>query len=168
MGLSATCFVPSSPLIVSEIIDDEAIVIDLEDGVYYSIQRVGAEVWAAVLDGMPMATLVEHLCKRYAEPPDVVGSVVADFVAELEAEGLVRPAPERVGGEDSGGTRTPTPDPEGPFEPPVFRKYTDMQELLLIDPVHEVDEAGWPTLADAPDAPDAPDDTDPAAPPTEG
>ena len=26
-------------------------------------------------------------------------------------------------------------------------KYTDMQELLLLDPVHEVDEAGWPNRA---------------------
>ena len=27
---------------------------------------------------------------------------------------------------------------------PTLQKYSDMQDLLLIDPVHEVDETGWP------------------------
>jgi hypothetical protein len=30
------------------------------------------------------------------------------------------------------------------FQPPTLRKYTDMQDLLLIDPIHEVDDLGWP------------------------
>ena len=30
------------------------------------------------------------------------------------------------------------------FEAPILQKYTDMQDLLLLDPIHEVDEAGWP------------------------
>jgi hypothetical protein len=25
-----------------------------------------------------------------------------------------------------------------------LQKFTDMQELLLLDPIHEVDERGWP------------------------
>ena len=30
------------------------------------------------------------------------------------------------------------------YEPPVIECYPDMQELLLLDPIHEVDETGWP------------------------
>lgn len=30
------------------------------------------------------------------------------------------------------------------FTPPVLNKFTDMQELLLLDPIHDVDETGWP------------------------
>jgi hypothetical protein len=30
------------------------------------------------------------------------------------------------------------------FNPPLLNKYSDMQELLLLDPIHDVDEAGWP------------------------
>lgn len=46
--------------------------------------------------------------------------------------------------------RRPTAAPElrpvlAPFVPPVLRKYTDMQEFMLVDPLHDVDEqAGWP------------------------
>ena len=37
------------------------------------------------------------------------------------------------------------------FEAPILHKYTDMQDLLLLDPIHEVDEAGWPSVK--PDSP---------------
>ena len=30
------------------------------------------------------------------------------------------------------------------YEHPVLQKYTDMEDLLLLDPIHDVDEAGWP------------------------
>jgi hypothetical protein len=31
------------------------------------------------------------------------------------------------------------------FVTPCLQKYTDMEELLLIDPIHEIDEVGWPS-----------------------
>ena len=31
-----------------------------------------------------------------------------------------------------------------PFAAPVLHKYTDMEDLLLLDPIHDVDESGWP------------------------
>jgi hypothetical protein len=33
------------------------------------------------------------------------------------------------------------------FTPPVLSRYTDMQDLLLLDPIHDVDETGWPARA---------------------
>jgi hypothetical protein len=32
------------------------------------------------------------------------------------------------------------------FVAPVLHKHTDMQDLLLLDPIHEVDETGWPSV----------------------
>jgi hypothetical protein len=45
---------------------------------------------------------------------------------------------------------TPRP-PGGPLPALSFEKHTDMQELVRLDPVHEVGEAGWPYRKDAPD-----------------
>jgi hypothetical protein len=28
----------------------------------------------------------------------------------------------------------------------MLQKFTDMQDLLLLDPIHEVDESGWPRV----------------------
>ena len=30
------------------------------------------------------------------------------------------------------------------FEPPMFERYEEMKNLLILDPIHEVDEQGWP------------------------
>jgi hypothetical protein len=32
----------------------------------------------------------------------------------------------------------------GRWQPPAFDEYTDMWELIKLDPIHEVDEVGWP------------------------
>ena len=40
----------------------------------------------------------------------------------------------------------PVDEPVGrtPFVDPALEKYTDMQDFLLVDPIHEVSDAGWP------------------------
>ena len=39
------------------------------------------------------------------------------------------------------------PEIERPvFKPPLLKRYTDMQELLILDPIHEVDDTGWPAI----------------------
>jgi hypothetical protein len=32
-------------------------------------------------------------------------------------------------------------------EPPRLERYTDMKDYFLLDPIHEVDTAGWPRPA---------------------
>jgi len=51
---------------------------------------------------------------------------------------------------DGNGTGTVTrPASQGvgervPFVSPSFTTFTDMQDIILLDPVHEVDTQGWP------------------------
>jgi hypothetical protein len=42
----------------------------------------------------------------------------------------------------------PAPAERATFIAPVLAVYTDMQDLLLLDPIHDVDEIGWPTRRD--------------------
>jgi hypothetical protein len=76
---------------------------------------------------------------------------VAAFVDELTREQLVVSAGEgsiaRSPGEP-GGTGTAQVDP-GPWSTPTLTRFTDMQDLLVLDPVHEVDDRGWPHLPSA-------------------
>jgi hypothetical protein len=49
-----------------------------------------------------------------------------------------------------GGEARRLPPGRVPFTPPVLGVYTDMQEFMLVDPVHQVDEAaGWPHVKPA-------------------
>jgi hypothetical protein len=42
------------------------------------------------------------------------------------------------------------------YKIPVLNKYTDMQELLLLDPIHDVNAQGWPESPESSDNNDKP------------
>jgi hypothetical protein len=74
--------------------------------------------------------------------------VMADvqrFLDELTAESLT----ERSTTSDApSNADAPIPSAEQqPYTPPVLERYSDMQALLVLDPIHEVDEQGWPHVA---------------------
>jgi len=50
--------------------------------------------------------------------------------------------------EGAGAAATEVPDQPLPWQLPVVQVYTDMQDLLLFDPIHEVGPEGWPNVAD--------------------
>ena len=39
--------------------------------------------------------------------------------------------------------------PRQPFRPPVLERHSDMQDLLVLDPIHDVGEMGWPNPKDS-------------------
>ena len=64
------------------------------------------------------------------------------FVAELLARKLVIET-ERASPADGAATEPRSVD-RAAFVPPALTIYEDMADLLLLDPIHDVDEAGWP------------------------
>lgn len=77
------------------------------------------------------------------------------FVSKLIDEQLILAANGEQPAASSKGNEQPSPSPV-PFEPPVLEKYTDMQDLLLLDPIHEVDDTGWPKRKNQTDNPNKP------------
>lgn len=138
--------------VLHDSIDGEVIVIDLRTGTYYSLRDSAAELWG-LLQRSPGASpreLADALGARYETNGHDVESAVTGFMGRLREEGLVT----EVEGELPPTFVAPTLDPNGQpriFVAPALDKYTDMQDLVLIDPVHEVSGAGWPHAAtDAP------------------
>jgi hypothetical protein len=135
----------NTPDVMHETIDAEVIVIHLVSGNYYSLRETAAQIWALVDDtgALSVEEIVDALTMRYASPRSEMESAVTRFVSELAEEGLV------AGVETGDGARPdlaqqPNSVSELPFEPPRVEKYTDMQDLVLLDPVHQVDDTGWP------------------------
>jgi hypothetical protein len=137
------------PTVVYEIIDDEVIIIEFDSGNYYSLDKTGAHMWRLIERGATQGEIEVGTARLYGGPPEVIKEAVERLLAELRRESLI--VPDESGGNDEGrGAGAPTePDllAERPiFEPPVLQKYTDMQELLMLDPIHEVDVTGWPAI----------------------
>jgi hypothetical protein len=59
-----TVFVASEAQ-VSCSLDQEAAILQLDQGVYYSLDPVGARVWELLKQPITIATLRDHLCAEY-------------------------------------------------------------------------------------------------------
>ena len=133
-----------TPNVTHRTIDGEVIIIDLDTGTYYSLAGVAGQIWRLVEAHGSVDAVVAACLDRYSGRPGEVEAGVQAFMKELEQEGLLvplngEPADVRVEPSD-----TKPPSQPSPYVEPVLDKFTDMQDLLLLDPIHEVDEAGWP------------------------
>jgi hypothetical protein len=135
----------NSPTVVSETVDGEVIMIHLDTGNYYSLRSTGSVIWDAIERGVSVDAITRALDVSAHNGTDANAHVVS-FVEELRAEDLIVPADPSAPAPGSADTVERVPET---FEPPVLEKYTDMQHLILLDPVHEVDEGeGWPRPRD--------------------
>jgi hypothetical protein len=134
--------------VVHETIDGEAILIQLERGNYFSLAGSGQELWALLSSGHTAAEAVGLLAERYAVSAGEIEPWAAGLVEELVSEELLSP----VDGEGApAGSRNGAvlSDVPGQFAPVKLEKYTDMQDHLLIDPIHDVSDSGWPSVEPA-------------------
>lgn len=135
-----------APEVFHEIIEGEAVIVSMNSGIYYSAAKTAAAIWDLLVDGNSVDQIVAALGDRYRGDRAVIADSVQRLIDELQQEGLivakaeaepVTPAAVGSAGADEGDR------PE--FEEPILQKYTDMEQLLLLDPIHDVDESGWPT-----------------------
>jgi len=124
--------------VVSEVLDGEAIVIHLKSGTYYSMLASGADIWNGLLAGFSVDEIASRLTRGVDSERARIVDETTKFASELVSEGLIIAI--------DADTARPLDDfePAAEFKTPELQKYTDMQELLLVDPIHEVTDAGWP------------------------
>lgn len=120
---------PNRPDVIDETFEGEAVVVNLGTGCYYALSPAATTLWNLVADGRSAASL--------AASCDCEAQTILDFIANFEAEGLLAPAESDAG---------PAAERVAVAGAPTLEKFTDMQELLLLDPIHDValDVDGWP------------------------
>jgi Coenzyme PQQ synthesis protein D (PqqD) len=133
----------NSPAVVGEVLDDEAVIIHLGTGAYYSLNNSGSLLWTDIEQGTTRSNLVGKLLDRYEVSEPLATRHIEHFLAVLQDEALIVNL-------DNDTSNLPISLPVGAeklsYEPPQLMKYTDMQELILLDPIHDVDEKGWPHI----------------------
>lgn len=136
-------YLTANDQIIHETIDGEAMIVNLIDGTYYSTAGSGAFLWPLIVGGHSIEECVRS-CQSEYDCSDVVvlSGEIERFVSELLTEGLIlENVAEKSSLEllESNGQ-----EPSAEFVAPILHKYSDMQDLLLLDPIHDVDESGWP------------------------
>ena len=123
-------FEKNQPDVVDESVDGEVLIVHLGTGTYFSSRGAGDAAWQMLASGRTPA--------ECSGPLGQTEEALQEFLGQLVGEGLLRP---REGGAG------PLPELQPVAGPLLLEKYTDMQELLLLDPIHDVDdEEGWPNV----------------------
>ena len=131
------------PEIVHETVDGEVIAIDLANGSYYSLAGSGPAIWDLLVHGVSEAEIGTALAGRFEAEDGEIGTAVSVLLAQLQENGLIVSEVRTA----TGSPAIAGSDEKAPFEVPRLERYTDMKDYFLLDPIHEVDTAGWPRPA---------------------
>lgn len=135
------------PDVVCEVFEDEVVVVNLSSGTYYSLAGTAAEIWNSIEKGFGQDAIVNSLADSHRRAVGEVQSDFQPFLAQLIEQKLVVPVlsdADLAGINNSSIPADSSRMSDAPYAPPALETYTDMQELLLLDPIHDVDETGWP------------------------
>ena len=136
-----------NPEIVHDTIDGEVILLDIEKGYYYQLKNEAVLVWEAIASQKTSSifTVANILAKNGKYSQDEILRSVSSFIDQLISEQIVLEI-EKSKKEDDKLTfsKEKRKVSESQFPTPVLLKYTDMQSILLLDPIHDTDEKGWP------------------------
>jgi coenzyme PQQ synthesis protein D (PqqD) len=132
------------PEIVHKYIAGETIVLNLKNGAYYSLPAAAAIVWELLLQGCAAERVAQALASSESK---IAPSLTLRFISGLCEEGLLAPN-DGLPVSDAEFVKLFAPLAEeagtAVWPAPAFEKFTDMQAFLLMDPIHEVGEQGWP------------------------
>lgn len=111
-------------------IDGELVVLNLDNGCYYAIEGVGADIWGLVEAGATRNAVVAAVAAQYGIDPDAVRLEVDSFLYKMSDEDLLIATETDDGsaaGPDYAGWR---PD----YAPAMIAKYDDLSESFALDP----------------------------------
>ena len=134
------CFRPREEEVASKVIDGEAIIINLANGVYYSMDKVGALVWERLQAGYTLDDVIRSVTDAYDVSPEHAESNVVELVEVLLQENLVVTS---ENGSSHAAEVIAEQEDKLPYELPKLNIYRDMGDLLALDPP-------VPGLADTP------------------
>jgi len=136
-----SCFRINTPSVVYERFDNELVAIQMGTGAYHSMVGVAADAFVLLSEEATAAELAEALATRYAATSSEILAALDPFLEQLQKHELIAPVETRqprsrlrISGDERGL----------PFVAPSLEAFQDLEGLLLLDPIHEVDDEGWP------------------------
>lgn len=128
--------------VTHERLDGEVVAINMTTGRYYSLSGPAADVWWLLDQRVARRRWIETLTTMY--PSGDVTAGLDDFVSRAVSAGLVRHC-----AQPSDSSNVPPQDfARGSWSEPRLEEFEDLQDLILVDPIHDTTALGWPHIAD--------------------
>lgn len=117
-----------SPDVVFTELQDGAVLLAMDRGLYFSLDDVGLEIWKTLPAAASLDEVGAMLARRFVVEPGAATEAAGGFVARLEAETLVRPA---TGDQPAAPAATPADDA-------ARRPFAEPRLVQHDEPLHEV------------------------------
>jgi len=131
-------------VVVSDIIDGEAIMLHRVSGDYFSTDGVGCLIWQWLSEGQSRGRILNTLNARFAASPAEIAAAVDSFLTDLLTHNLIQEVGEVVESAAEAPIE-PRTNPQGELTRPVLHVYSDIRKMMLLDPIHDpAEETGWP------------------------
>ena len=79
---SAVRFRVNQPDVIFEVFDDEVVIVNLDSGNYYSLNKTGPEVWRSISQGATVEEIIESMTREYEEDGVEIETAVKQLVEE--------------------------------------------------------------------------------------
>lgn len=134
------------PLLISQQFDSEVVLANYQNGVYYNLDGSAAQIWLGLKVNRTVEEIGSALAAATGGDATSITQQVQAFVDSMLTEGLIANGTPDARSETSieSSIETWTPVLSGAFNAPEFQRFDNLRELLLMDPVHDAGEEGWP------------------------
>ena len=134
-------FVPNRRDVAHEGFEGEVILIHFPTGKYFRLDDPGKVGWSAIERGATHEDVATAFRHAFDVGEHDAAASARTFLGSLTEFGLV------VEGDVPPDAVPPAAEPSATrraFAEPRVETFSDLQDLFLVDPIHDVDEAGWP------------------------
>jgi hypothetical protein len=140
-----TSFRVNEPSVIYQTFDQEVVAVHLNTGSYHTLPGIAGETFLLIgSTGSSSRELAAALATRYDAPVSVMERDLDIFLAQLLDQEMIV----AIDGPTSPRSAEPAPtSPLAAYTAPRLESFSDLEGLVLIDPVHDVGAAGWPNVA---------------------
>ncbi|HTU12071.1 MAG TPA: PqqD family protein [Allosphingosinicella sp.] len=128
------------PFVVSDTIEGETVILHHGTGRYFDTAEIGTFIWRELDRGRSPRSVAVALAVSTRIDGETATDAVGTFLGELVANELVSAR----SAEDSFEPEPPPTAAPASFSVPTLGIHTDLADMLLLDPIHDVGPTGWP------------------------
>jgi hypothetical protein len=130
--------------IVFEKFEDETILINLTKGNYYSLTNVAHSVLELLQKGIDGSSVISVIANIHNKFEQEIANEINEFIESLLKEELIESISLSNNNVSSIVSEMDKKKVDKPYSKPILETYSDMQDLILLDPIHDVNDSGWP------------------------
>ena len=77
------------PQVMSRLVEDETVLLDIASGMYFGLDGVGKRIWESIADGLSLGDAVSVITAEFEVDDTQAQADVIEFATELVSRGLL-------------------------------------------------------------------------------